>query len=58
MFKMQLLITGMLEPLYADNLTSSHLITTDFGRHAKVCFEITLTCFLLSILYAITKSFV
>ena len=58
MFKMQLLITGIREPLYADNLTFVGLIATDFGIQAKVCLEITLACPPVSILYVITESFV
>ena len=58
MFKMQLPITGICEPLYADHLTFVGLITTDLGIQAKVCFEITLTCAPVSVLYVIIQSFV
>ena len=34
----------VLELLSIDNLTVVGLTTTDFGRQALVCFEITLTC--------------
>ena len=55
---MQLSITGICEPLYADHLTFVGLITTDLGIQAKVCFEITLTCAPVSVLYVIIQSFV
>ena len=58
MFKMELLITCILETLYVDNLTYVGLITTYFGRQAKVCFKITLSFAPVSILYVITQSFV
>ena len=57
-FKMQLLVMAICEPLYTDNLTLVGLITTDFGTQAKVCFEITLACAPVSILYVIRQSFV
>ena len=55
---MELLITCILETLYVDNLTYVGLITTYFGRQAKVCFKITLSFAPVSILYVITQSFV
>ena len=56
--QMQLPITGMLEPLYADNLTFVGLITINFGVQAKVCFEIILAYAPVSILYVTTQSLV
>ena len=56
MFKMQLPIMGILEPLYADHLTCVGL--TDFGRQTNVCFEISLACAPVSILYVTTQAFV
>ena len=57
-YAMKLPITGILEPLYADNLTCVRLITTDFGRQFKICVELTLACAPLSILYVMPQSFV
>lgn len=58
MFKLQLPITVILKPSYADNLTFLGLITTKFGRQAKVCFEITLTYEPVSIFVVITQYFI
>ena len=53
MFKMLLPI---LEPLYAHNSIFVGLITTDFCRRTNACFNITLACALMPILYVITQS--
>ena len=58
MFEIQLPIAGIREPLHADNLTFAGLIANDLGIKAKACFEITLACAHVSILYVITQSFV
>ena len=58
MFEIQLPIAGIREPLYADNLTFVGLTANDLGIQAKACFEITLACAHVSILYVITQSFV
>ena len=48
----------ILELLYAHKLKFAGLITTNFGRKAKVCFEITLAFAPVSILHVTALPFV
>ena len=48
----------ILELLYAHKLKFASLITTNFGRRAKVCFEITLAFAAMSVLHVFALSFV
>lgn len=48
----------ILEPLHVDKLKFAGLITTNFGRKAKVCFEITLAFAPVSILHVTALPFV
>ena len=48
----------ILEPLHVDKLRFAGLITTNFGRKAKVCFEITLAFAPVSILHVTALPFV